>query len=65
MYVNQKWTKFKKILTFMLLLDILNNIALFFGIYKTYTKTRAMQSVAYPLAYKFDPVPLTFDLEMQ
>ena len=24
--------------------------------------TRAMQSVAYPLAYKFDPVTLTFDL---
>jgi hypothetical protein len=29
--------------------------------------TRAMQSVAYPLAYKFDPVTLTltFDLENQ
>jgi hypothetical protein len=26
-------------------------------------QTRAMQSVAYPLAYKFDPV--TFDLENQ
>jgi hypothetical protein len=25
-------------------------------------KTRAMQSVVYPLAYKFDPVTLTFDL---
>jgi hypothetical protein len=25
-------------------------------------KTRATQSVAYPLAYKFDPVTLTFDL---
>jgi hypothetical protein len=28
-------------------------------------KTRATQSVAYPLAYKFDPVTLTFDLENQ
>jgi hypothetical protein len=27
--------------------------------------TRAMQSVAYPLAKKFDPVTLTFDLENQ
>jgi hypothetical protein len=29
--------------------------------------TRAMQSVAYPLAYKFDPGPwpLTYDLENQ
>jgi len=26
-------------------------------------KIRAMQSMAYPLAYKFDPVTLTFDLE--
>jgi hypothetical protein len=29
------------------------------------TKTRAMQSVAYPLALKIDPVTLTFDLENQ
>ena len=28
-------------------------------------KTRATQSVVYPLAYKLDPVALTFDLENQ
>jgi hypothetical protein len=28
-------------------------------------KTRETQSVAYPLAYKLDPVTLTFDLENQ
>jgi hypothetical protein len=30
---------------------------------KNKIKTRATQSVAYPLAKKFDPVTLTFDLE--
>jgi hypothetical protein len=34
-----------------------------YGIFKS--KTRATQSVAYPLALKLDPVTLTFDLENQ